>query len=198
MLLAMAHHVIYVPGLGDSRSYGQDIAINLWRLYGLKPHYFALGWADKEPFEPKLVRLLDKAKALRKQGHKVSLVGVSAGASAVLNAYSKDKEITGAVCICGKINNPQTIGRRIYELNPAFEQSMAILKASLENLSDTKRRRLLTIYAKQDSVVPPSDSKISGAHEIQMPISGHIPGIFYAVVFKGPAIARFLRKQARV
>ena len=77
----MAHHIIYVPGLGDHKTYGQNIGIQIWRLFGFVPHYFPLGWATKEGFDQKLGRLLRQVDALRDQGHAVSLVGVSAGAS---------------------------------------------------------------------------------------------------------------------
>ena len=99
----MAHQVIYVTGLGDDRSYGQITILKSWRLWGLKPHYFPFKWADKEPFEPKFQRLLAKIDDLSTDGNYVSLVGVSAGASAVLNAYAERKNLTGVVCICGKI-----------------------------------------------------------------------------------------------
>lgn len=193
----MANHVIYIPGIGDQKPHGQDLAIGLWRLYGLTPHYFPLGWADKERFEPKLARLLDKIDALKKQGHSVSLVGVSAGASAVLNAYSERKDLSGVVCIVGKIHNPQAVGGRIYHTNPAFKDSVYRVAASLETLGREERARILSLYTPLDKTVPPNDSQLQGAKNRKIAGLGHITGIFFAVIFGGPAIASFLKKQTR-
>lgn len=193
----MAHHVIYIPGLGDITSYGQSLAIQLWRLYGLRPHYLPLGWAGKEKFEPKLGRLLDKVDSLEKSGNKVSLVGVSAGASAVLNAYAKRKNIAGVVCIVGKIHNPQTVGDRIYKINPSFKESMLQVVGSLDGLGEAKKSRIMCIYNRADKTVPNKDSVIEGALNRKFLGWGHISAIFFTVTLGGPLIARFLHRQAR-
>lgn len=191
----MSHHVIYVPGLGDKRSYGQTLAISSWRLFGLKAHYFPLVWSDKEDFEPKLARLLRKIDALKKKGKPVSLVGVSAGAGAVLNAFALRKDaITGVVCIGGKINNPQSINHKVYEINPAFKQSLMLLQKNLKKLNQAERKRIMSIHPLEDKQVPPADTLIRGATEKTVPVTGHIKGIFYTVMFRGRMIGTFLKK----
>lgn len=99
----MAYHAIYIPGLGDNRTYGQNIAIQLWRLFGITPHYFPLGWDGKEGYESKQKRLIQKIELLTKYGDTVSLVGVSAGASAALNTYVQSDKVLKTIFICGKI-----------------------------------------------------------------------------------------------
>lgn len=191
----MAHHVIYVPGLGDSRARGQSALLKLWRLFGFKVHYFPLGWADKEVFQPKLERLIAKIDELKGQGYEVSLVGVSAGASAVLNAYAERKNINKVVLICGKINNPQTIGERTYKINPAFKQSIYAVKNSLDKLESAQIKRILSIHPLVDGTVPAMDTKIQGAVEKTVLVVGHIFGIFYSITLGAPAIAKFLKGQ---
>lgn len=194
----MAHHVIYIPGLGDDRSYGQDIILRLWRIRGLTLHYFPLGWADKENFAPKLTRLIKKVDELSSAGHKVSLIGVSAGASAVLAAFSERKDINKVVCIVGKINNPQNIGEVIYKKNPAFKQSMASVSASLASLSEADRKKIMSIHPLHDKTVPKADTIISGAIEKTIPVRGHIFSIFYMLIFGSRLVATFLKKPTKV
>lgn len=193
----MARHVIFVPGLGDRMKFGQNIAIKYWRVFGLRPHYLPLGWDNKEGFEVKLQRLLDKVDELKAGGNQVSLVGVSAGASAVLNAYAESKDVQSVVLICGKINNPQTINRKVYEINPDFEESVYRAQNSLKKLSSAKRQNIMSIHPYKDQVVPIKDTIIDGAKEEVFPGWGHISGIFFGVMLGGPVISRFIKKAGK-
>jgi len=192
----MVHHVVYIPGLGDSRPRGQTVILYFWKLFGLNVHYFPLGWADKEAFEPKLGRLLKLIDELELQEGAVSLVGVSAGASAVLNAYAKRGGINSVICICGKINSPQAISERTYRINPAFKQSMFGVKQSLDKLTPAQNSRIMSIHPLSDGTVPLSDTAIPGAVEKTAPVVGHIFGIFYSITFGAAGIAKFLKSQA--
>lgn len=191
----MAHHVIYVPGLGDHVSHGQNLAIQLWRLYGVKPHYFPLKWAKKEKFDTKLDRLLEKIDGLLNDGHSVSLVGVSAGASAVINAYAARTKLNAVVSIVGKIHRPESIGNTTYRINPAFKESMNQVCGSLEKISTPQRKRIMSIYVRADRTVPNQDSLVDGALNKKFLGWGHISGIFFSVVLGGPLIANFIKKS---
>ena len=116
------HIVLYVPGLGDNNPTGQSFAVNLWRFYGVRSWTVALHWADQsETWEQKFNRLLVVIDEKLAEGHSVSLVGTSAGAGAVINAFAARKgRISGVVTICGKIHNPETIGDGYRRENPAF------------------------------------------------------------------------------
>lgn len=191
----MKHHVIYLPGLGDSKTHGQDDAIKRWEKYGLETHFFPLGWADKESFEPKFKRLLSKIDELLKTGDKVSLVGVSAGASAALNAYALRSSLSSVVLICGKVNDPQSIGESVYLENPAFKQSVFAVKDSLAQLNPAQIKRIMSIHPLRDQSVPVPDTIIKGALEKTVPVIGHIFGIFFTIVFKGKLIAKFIKSS---
>lgn len=193
----MARYVIYVPGLGDKRSFGQNIAIQYWRLFGLRPVYFPLNWHKPEGFEIKLQRLLKKCKELNHANKGVTIVGISAGASAAVNAFAKSNDINSVVLICGKINNPNTIGQKIYDINPDFRQSVFGVKRSLEKLSTSDRSRIMSIHPWADQTVPINDAIIDGAKEKVLPGWDHISGIFFGVILGAPSIARFIKKTGK-
>ncbi|MDQ3123454.1 MAG: hypothetical protein M3Q14_02120 [bacterium] len=193
----MAHYVIYIPGLGDHHSYGQNIAIQLWRFYGIRPVYFPLIWNNKESFAVKLERLIKKVDKLKTLGSSVSLVGVSAGASAVINAYAASKSIDTVISISGKINHPETIGKSAFDTNPDFEESMAMLAISLAKIAPRERKKILSIHPVKDQTVPIKDTIIEHAVEKQLPGRSHASGIFFGIVFGGPVIARFVKQKGR-
>jgi dienelactone hydrolase len=189
----MAHHVIYVPGLGDHRSYGQPLVIQLWRIFGLRPHYFPLLWRSDEAFDLKLQRLIDKIDALSKNGSSVSLVGASAGASAVINAYAARPDVSGVVCICGKIQNPDKVDESYFIANPPFKKSIYNVKASLESLGPKGIARIMSIHPLYDTVVPVSETIIPGAVEKEFKTRGHAFTIFYSLIFGSRVIAQFIK-----
>jgi hypothetical protein len=189
----MAHHIICIPGLGDSRSYGQDIAIKVWwRRFGFVPHYFPLGWNKKEGFATKLNRLTHLIDQLSQGGDLVSLVGISAGASAAINAYVESGKVCGVVYICGKINNPGNVSPSRHLANPDFRGSLQQLQTSLQQLKADDRERFLNIHPYFDLTVPYSDTVIPGVAEKRVPGWGHAMGIFSGIFFGAPHIAKFL------
>lgn len=188
----MARHVIYIPGIGDHRSYGQNIVIQLWRLFGLRPHYMPLGWNKAEGFEAKQQRLLELIDSLHSKNNSVSLAGVSAGASASLNVFSVSNKITKVVCICGKINRPETIGKHLLRVNPDFGESMALLPAALERINPKK---VLSIHPVKDQAVPIPDTYIKGAEEKTLPGWSHTSGIFFGITLGTWVISRFISRK---
>lgn len=193
----MKHHVIYIPGLGDYKPRGQQLVPKYWRLFGVNGHYFAMHWNDKEPFTPKLARLLAVIDALSKNGDRVSLVGTSAGASAVLLAYAaRPKKIAGVVCICGKINNPSARDPR-YAGNPALKEFLFKLQDALPKLTPDMRKRIMSIRPLSDKEVPPADTIIPGAKGQVIPVSGHVVSIGVALVFYSGVVVGFLKRQVK-
>ncbi len=193
----MKHHVIYVPGLGDHRAKAQRLVTGYWRIYGVEGRMFVMNWRDKEPFAPKLNRLLRLVDELAEDGGKVSLVGTSAGASAALNAYAaRLDKIAGIVCICGKINHPETIRPKFFIENPAFKESLAELQRTLPKLGPSARARVMSIRPLRDGSVPPADTVIPGAQGAVIPTVGHAFSIGMTLVFGAYNMMRFLRRQA--
>jgi pimeloyl-ACP methyl ester carboxylesterase len=188
------HHLIYIPGIGDHRSYGQNIAIQLWRLLGIRPHYLPLRWNKKEGYSEKEQRLLTLVEKLKNQNSKIAIIGVSAGASVALNALLKTDSISSVICICGKINNPQTISKKTFTVNPDFKTSMTNLTEVLPKLSNEKLRSILSIHPWRDQTVPLADTYIEGASNKTLPGWSHATGIFFGVICGIIPIAKFIRR----
>lgn len=196
--MAAKHTVIYVPGLGDARVRGQRLLFSSWLLWRVQPVLFRMNWADGE-FAPKFQRLLGLIDSYHDAGHRVSLVGSSAGASAVINAFAVRKDaLCGVVCICGKLNNPENIGKDIRRDNPAFVESAYMVQHSLDALDfDADRSRIQSRYALFDPIVPKEDSVIAGADNRMVPTIGHATSIASQMLFGAPFFVKFLQQRSK-
>jgi len=190
-------HVIYVAGLGDNRSYGQAIAIKLWRVFGVHGHYHAIGWSEGD-FTPKLEKLLVEIDDYVARGHQVALLGFSAGASAVLNAFSARKDtIAAVVCISGFIQENRMTDTSQWR-HRTFAESVALLHANLKTFTIQDKRHILTVYPAQDKRVSHTDATVSGVNEIRTPAKGHVQSIAYALTIGAFSISKYMKKQARL
>jgi predicted esterase len=193
----MAKAVIYIPGLGDRRKFGQNQIIKLWRVFGLSPYYFPINWYKEEGFDKKLDRLLAYIEELKKAYESVSLVGISAGAGAAINAFATSNNVDSVILVCGKINNPQTIGEQRFKLNPDFRKSAFDVSRSLEKLNKSDRARILSIHPWSDDVVPIKDTIIKGAREKTFAGWSHVSGIFFILIFGGRTISKFIKETSK-
>lgn len=196
-LAATKQAIIYVPGLGDHRSHGQRKVVELWRFWPVDhTEVVLMQWNQDEAFELKLSRLIARIDALNTQGYRVSLVGVSAGASAAVHAYAaRPDTVHRVVCICGKLQRPETISPHTYRANPAFRESMYLLPASLEQLDNQQRRQILSIRPLADESVPPADTVIPGARTKTIPAFSHVISIAVAITLYSGMVVRFTRKS---
>jgi pimeloyl-ACP methyl ester carboxylesterase len=191
-------HIIYIPGLGRGDYRGQRQAISLWRFWGVEAELFPSNWGDKQPWQPKLDRLLARVDELVAEGKRVGLVGVSAGGSAAINVYAARQDaIVGVVGICGWINYPQDINPIHFKINPAFVASARQCQESLNSLDGQARRRIQSRYAVIDKVVSRPHSRIDGANNRLLPSIGHGFTIVTQILFGAPGFIRFLKRQAR-
>jgi pimeloyl-ACP methyl ester carboxylesterase len=196
--MAKQHHVIYLPGIGDHRPRGQDAIIKKWKLYGLNAHYFFINWIDKEPFAPKLKRMVELVDDLAAKGHTVSLVGISAGASAAVNVYcERPDKISGVVFICGKLTGSRKINPNYYRNNPAFYDSLEQAQKSLEKLSADDKKKMLSLHAIFDEVVYTRYTKVPGIASRTVPSFLHIPTIFLAITIYKNLTINFLKWRAK-
>lgn len=190
------HHVIYVPGIGDDLYRVQSSVIKLWRLQGVYPHFHAMPWLGSEVYEVKFQHLLELVNKLVDEGCRVSLVGASAGASAVLNAYAERPDrIAGVSYICGKINHPETVSERTYAANPAFKTSVEVLQGNLIKLSVASKSRVRSYYSLVDRSVPYEDTRIPGVEERALPAVRHGFAILYAITLGSPHLLSYLKHQ---
>jgi len=189
--------VIYIPGIGDaSQGSGQRKAVGFWQHYGVKQDVYEMSWADQVPWRTKFSQLLDYIDRLHADGHRIALVGVSAGASGAINAFAaRSDKIAGVVCIAGKIHRPEAIGPRYRRNNLSFIESVEATEASLAKLSSTERQRILCRYALIDGIVARQDSKLAGAKNQLSPTVGHGLTIGFQITVGAPSLLRFLKRQ---
>lgn len=191
----MKHHVIYIPGLGDDVYKLQSLVIKLWRLYGVHGHCHAMPWAGEEAFEPKFQKLLDLIDKYADKGHKVSLVGASAGASAVINAYVERRDkIASLAYITAKIKAPETVKAKTYRANPAFKTSMYLLQRNLSKLTKADKAKMHSFYSQADTTVPYAATVIPGVKESRLPDLRHSRAIAYALTLGAPRVLSALKK----
>jgi pimeloyl-ACP methyl ester carboxylesterase len=188
-------HLIFVPGLGDHMPTVQRWAVRTWSWYGVETELFRMNWADNVTWETKFQHLLQRIDRLSKQGKQVGLVGASAGAAAVINAYAaRPDTVSGVICIAGKINHPETIGERYRRQNPSFIACAEATPAALASLGRSERRRIQCRYALFDETVRTVDSIIPGAHNRRVFSFGHALTIGSQLTFGPPSFIRFLKK----
>lgn len=194
------HSIIYITGLGDHHPVLQRIAIKGWYIFGgVQPELFQNNWGDKRSFQEKRDRLLARIDELVSQGHVISLVGTSAGASMALTAFTlRKKDISGVVCVCGKINRPEIVSQAYYAANPAFREAMYQLSDRLDELSINDKSKILSIHPLYDQTVPVEDTYIEGVKKSRIPTVFHVPSIALCLTIFSFVIMRFLKKQAKI
>jgi hypothetical protein len=191
------HHVIYVPGILDD-VYHQRLAVKTWRLYGVRGHLHVMPWLGDEAYKPKLQRLLDEIDSYRAKGHRVSLFGVSAAASAVINAYMERKDdITGVVYAVAKIQAPETVSNKIYAKNPAFKTSIYELQDNLKKLTQADKAKMHSFYSPADGYVPHAATVIPGVRETRLPALRHGWAITYCLTLGARKILAPMKEQAK-
>jgi pimeloyl-ACP methyl ester carboxylesterase len=173
-LVRQQHHIVYIPGLGDTKSRGQAIAVRLWRTFGVYGHCHPVIWSNAEAFQVKLSGVLQEIDDLLAQGHIVSLMGASAGASMALHAYAARKtHINGVVLVCGELADAKTINPSYYAKNAAFQTSMERLPATIAQLTPSDRARIMSLHPLYDETVHIKDTRLDGARMYTSITFGH-------------------------
>lgn len=192
------HSVIVVPGLGDRYLSTKFSTVDWKTRFGLNPYIHLAPWQDNEEFPFKLKRLTDLIDKLTPQGP-VSLVGISAGWSLILNAYSQRREdITRLVNVCGRGKAGQSVRPNLTysaKKSRAFKQSVLAAEKVLPTLSDSDLRKIMTIRGLYDEAVPLKTIPILGAKNIQIPSLGHVPTITIAMTIARGPMVRFLKSE---
>lgn len=194
--LVKKHYVVIVLGLGEVAPIYKFLTRNWVKRYSLIPVVYVVGWRDKhEQFEKKLARLVDEIKAIGRRGDMVSLIGVSAGASATLNAYIILKKegytfIRTYVSVCGRFNldahwwYPLSYGVKSV---PLFEKSVFMVMNNMRILRDEDYYKMTAFYSLFDEVVPNSASTLKYVSHRMIPFPFHL-AIYYLFLFPLPLI----------
>lgn len=192
--------MIVVPGLGDEVNRLRWLT-NHWRKHGLEPIVTSAGWYDGEPFQPKLKRLLDLIDRLTRKKNIVSLVGTSAGGSAVINAFcQRRRNVHRVVSVCGRLRIGTQRGARSFKArtasSPSFAQSVKLCEKNISTLTAADKKKIMTIRAMfGDELVPANTTVIPGAYNTQVPTPEHVLTIAAALtVFSNPLFDFLTRK----
>lgn len=189
------YKIIVVPGLGDGGRFFRFMVKNWWRMFPNEIHAF--GWRDKDAgLINKQNSLLQKIDALAKDGRKVYLVGISAGGSAVLNAFmARRMVVSGVVNVCGRVK--EGIGvrptlKKAARTSEIFAQSVKNCESGLSSLANSDLKKILTIRPIYDEIVPTSTVDIEGATNRIIPSFFHGISIRCSMVFWRSKIINFL------
>ncbi len=191
------HSVIFLRGLGDNRpmTRGQAFLTKLWHcLHGIELVFVRINWADQETLKSKLARITAAIDKLHSAGQTVSLIGISAGASAAFNAYGlRSTKINKLVFVCGKFRNPHRVGRRYYRKNPALRESLELSDQNYTKLTVADKAKILSIRPVFDELVPLQEMKVPGARSTTILATGHVPSIFLALTIYSWLPAGFIK-----
>lgn len=198
--MSAEHLVIVVPGLGDHRKANDfliDHSTRRWREHGLDPIIHKVGWHDGGDFDSKLQKLLDLISHEKEKGKKVSLVGTSAGGSAVLNAFSEiPDKISGVVSVASRLRSggsgPRSLESR-GAASPAFIEAVKRFERQEDKLTDEDRLKVMTMRALIDELVPDETAQMRGAHNVRIPMIEHGLSIYSALTFFSNPIIDFLK-----
>jgi hypothetical protein len=193
MYMFPEHHVIIIPGLGNSVQ--QHIwATKSWKRCNVIPHIFNAQWGIEEPsFQNKLNRAIIVVDNLLAHNKTVSLIGNSAGSSFVLNIFNKRRQYIHRVIInCGRIKTgdyPWLSFKQASARSPSFRESVLLSENILSKLSISDKSKILTIRPIFDELVPPYSVQIPKARNTIIFSIEHVLSI---------ALTMTLRKQTLI
>lgn len=196
------HSIILVPGLDDGPdTWLMRLILRLWRSDGIKVDLCRVQWKDGVSYPSKLERLLRLIDDLTKTGHTVSLAGISAGGSAVINAlFARPDKVHKVINICGRLRGGNNHGFRSLERrsrsSTAFRDSVLTCEQNLEKIDSTYLSRIMTFRARfGDELVPSNTSQVSGAYNVALPTIEHMISIATTLIFYRRCIMDFVKNN---
>ena len=194
------HKVIIVPGLGDETKKLEWVTRG-WKKHGWYPTVHSMAWRNnKESFQEKQARLLALIDQLSGQGSAITLVGTSAGGSAVMNAYMERKNVISRVVnVCGRLRVGTHTGIHSFEARTAssrtFTESVRQCELNLQKLSVENSSKIMTIRPLfGDEVVPANTVGVRGARNIVIPSGEHVLSIALAMTMYSRKIIDFIQQ----
>lgn len=189
--------IIAIPGLSDGStafSWGTSI---LQRSLQTEVLVHEMPWqGEEQEFPSKSEGLLSRIDDLTKQGRRVSLIGTSAGGSAVLNAFcERQGEVDKVVNICGRLRAGIDVTPTLEQAaqsSPSFMESVLLFEEKESALSIDMRRKVLTIRSVYDEIVPVSTMVLDGATNVRIISVEHMLSIAAAMTIYSGKIKGFL------
>lgn len=190
------HAVIYIPGLGDHSLSGRQKLISTWKYRDVAIELCPMYWTVDEPWETKLSRLLELIETRHAEGKLVSIIGESAGATAVIHAtYMQRRKLHSAILLCGKSQFPERVASHLYRKNPAFRDALTSSHKIVQELTDNQKAIMHNFYPLVDPTVPPWETKIPGVKNHVFPAALHAAGIVFAMTAWSWRIVRIIKRK---
>lgn len=190
------HVVLYVPGLGDRNLSGRQSLLRFWSYRSVSIEICPMNWTVDEAWQTKLSRLIDWISHYHDEGRQVSIVGESAGATAVIQALQlQPDKLKAVILLCGKSQYPNRVAQYRYKQNPALYDALVGSDAAVHKLTEMHKQKILNLHPLFDPVVPVPETKISGVKNSTMPMIGHATSIVFANTLWSWRIVRFIKKQ---
>ncbi len=154
---------------------------------------------EEQELEPKLERLIALIDESFEDGYRVSLLGTSAGGSAVVNAFTMRKDkIHKVINICGRLRKGENVFPTLEKASltsKSFYDSVISCEENLKNLTKDNRMKILTFRPIFDELVPRDTVTVSGATNILLPTFEHMLSISLAMTVFSKKIADFVLKD---
>lgn len=190
------NEIILIPGLGDNVKYVKFLTKNWERRYNVKLHIIPFGFnGGFNEFEDRFKVFLNKVDEIIENGNKVSLIGSSAGASVVINAYCLRKDrINKVISVCGRLKDVNVKQRFYYPKNPltVFKESIALCEKNLLSLTQDDKKKILYFKPLFDDVVPVRTMIINGANYKRLFSFQHGINISFALTLMSEKIISFI------
>lgn len=187
------HSVVIIPGLGDDEKLYRSLTSNWEAEHGLTPYIHVMGWRTKgSDFNERLTSLKSSISSLLSDKQKVSVIGISAGASAAMNATadlkSSGQVVNGrVVLVCGRFNfdshSWHPLNKNLESL-PGYKESLERAQPVIEGLSEEDKKNMYIFRSSLDEVIPSSATSLPGVATTVYPIPTHSLGILGVFLFK--------------
>lgn len=193
------HSIIYIPGLGDHSLKGRSKLLKPWSRYkDIEIELCPMHWTVNEPWEEKLSWLINKIDHRHGEGKLVTIIGESAGATAVINAlWLRSDKLHAAVLLCGKSQYPDRVSPHLYRRNPAFREALTDSHKIIQNLTHKQKDLLLNWHPILDLTVPVAETKIPGVKNKLFPALLHAISIVSAMTIWNWQVVHHIRKRAK-
>ena len=192
------NRIIFIPGLGDRKNLLSSILKWFWGGKEFEAEIFLFGWnAPESALREKQKRLLERIEELTRQGYQISLVGISAGGSAAINAFLERPEIVRqSINVCGRLYVGEgTIPslKKASRRHPVFAASVKDCEGRLQDASHEVLARILTIRpVLYDGAVPLSTMIVEGAVNAKILCMLHLFSIPAILIFQRKKITKFI------
>ena len=196
----MKQCTIIIPPLGIDPKMGEKMTQSWLEKYSIKSINWGIFWQESDDdYETRLKLLINEIDKLNKQDFEVSLIGLSAGGSVAINAFSQRKnQIKNLINICGrlyvgKIKFPES--KKINDNNFLFKESVKKCEENIKILTVDDKKKILTIRPVWDEFASTEFATIDGVSNIKVFSIEHVLTILLSMTVYKSKIIGFLNKK---